>query len=324
MYQVTKLLDKDLWGVTSHDGATQIICPSQSIARELFATIARLSDCTVTSSGSLKAQVMIWYDPRDAGQTALQDIPDLVDEIWVPSKSAMSALTFERPIYVVPPAVTVPEDVLFPRSDFDVMGQRTLFLAVLDGLDPQGQQKISWAVTAFRDAFPNRADVEFIILLRHPPTERGCLAKISELNHSDHRIWFWDTPLSGQENAGLFKTADAFVSLHCDNCFGHDIARSMRLGTAVIATAAGGSLDYTNEYNSIGVPLTGPVGKQSPDPVASVEALKAVADTPYIKNSITAAASEIDFTERHQHAVKQRLLFRKRQRSSTHRSPTPC
>lgn len=324
MYQVTKLPDEDLWGVISHDGVTQITCPSQSIANELFAAIARPSECTVTSSDSLKTQVMIWYDPRDVGQTALQDIPDLVDEIWVPSKSAMSAETFGRSIYVVPPAVTVPEDVLFPRSYFDVLGQRTLFLAVLDGLDPQGQQKISWAVTAFRDAFPNRADVEFIILLRPPPTERGCLAKIAELNQCDHRIWFWDTPLSEQENAGLFKTADAFVSLHRDNSFGYDIARSMRLGTAVIATTAGGSLDYTNEHNSIGVPLTGPAERRSPDPAASVEALKAVADTAYIKDNITAAASEIDFTKRHQQAVKLRLLSRKRQRSSPHRRAAPC
>lgn len=227
-----------------------------------------------------------------------------VDEIWVPSRFALESLGHVRcPVHVVPLPVSASQDAVFERKYFHLLGQRTVFLAVVDAAASLERQNPGAAIAAFREAFPGRADVEMVLLLQNAAAARGQFRRLSDLVGAEARIWYWDIPLSHAETIGLIRTADALVSLHRANEFGLPIAQAMRAGTLVIASQHGGSADYTTAMNA----LTIPVCRGEPDHDGAVRAFQRVgADRNGFRTLIDAAASH-DFHTRFEHAVRDRL-----------------
>ena len=86
-------------------------------------------------TGVLRDSHVIAYACGDAADMRRQLHPALewIDEIWVPSRFALDGLVdLAKPAHVVPLPVCGPEGTQYPRSRFQLMGQRTVFLAVLD------------------------------------------------------------------------------------------------------------------------------------------------------------------------------------------------
>jgi glycosyltransferase involved in cell wall biosynthesis len=248
---------------------------------------------------------------------ALQEF-EWLDEIWVPSHFALRTLgTVGRPTHVVPLPIRAPRGRPYPRSHFNLLGQRTIYLAVLDASSSLDRQNPAAAIQAFRGAFPDRNDVELVILLQNILSARGRLRYLSELNESDPRIWYWDTPLSPEETAGLIQTADALVSLHRSNAFGVHIAQAMCAGTAVIVSQWGGSAEFTTAENSFLVRVGAcPVGEslestpadwREPDHAEAVRAFRMVAEERRHTQQIVAHAAEMDFAAQFRRSATERL-----------------
>jgi glycosyltransferase involved in cell wall biosynthesis len=251
------------------------------------------------------------------GDATLQAL-EWVDEIWVPSHFALRTLgTLGHPAYVVPVPIRAPKGRPYPRSHFNLLGRRKIYLAVLDASSSLDRQNPAAAIQAFRAAFPDRNDVELVILLQDSINARGRLRYLSELNESDHRIWYWDTPLSPEETTGLIQTADALVSLHRSNAFGIHIAQAMCAGTAVIVSQWGGSADFTTAENSFLVqvgacPLgesleSTPASWREPDHAEAVRAFRMVAEEREHTQQIVAHAAETDFAAQFRRSAIDRL-----------------
>ena len=261
--------------------------------------------------------IYLGYESLYHGPTALTAL-DWVDEIWVPSHFALRMLgTVERPAYVVPFPVHAPRTQPYPRSYFNLLGQRKIYLVILDASSSLERQNPAAAIRAFRAAFPNGNDVELVILLQNVMTARGRLRYLSELNESDHRIWYWDTPLSPEQTTGLIQTADALVSLHRSNAFGVHIAQAMCADTAVIVSQWGGSADFTTAENSFLVRVGACPGGESvesttahwrePDHAEAVRAFRMVAEERERTDQMVVSAAKTDFAAQFRRSAIERL-----------------
>ncbi|WP_158291518.1 glycosyltransferase [Marinicauda algicola] len=260
-------------------------------------------------AGLLRDNHVIAYACGDAAdmRRQLERRLEWIDEIWVPSRFALDALgELAKPAHVVPLPVRGPEGTQYPRSRFQLMGQRTVFLAVLDAAASLQGQNPGAAIEAFRAAFPDRPDVEMVILLQNAAAARGLFRTLSDLVGADARIWYWDVPLSHAETLGLISTADAFVSLHRENTFGVAIAQAMRAGTTVITTQLGGSAEYTNPSNALTIPLR-PGASGEADHDAAVRAFQRVAADRNAFRDMIATARSHDFAALFERAVLDRL-----------------
>lgn len=103
---------------------------------------------------------------------------------------------------------------IYDRSYFDLLGQRRVFLSVLDLSLPLKDQGVEFLIQAFREAFPREdQSVEMIIYLKNPEQGKGLYRELSSYIEGDNRICYWDTNLSQEKITSLIACSDVFVKL---------------------------------------------------------------------------------------------------------------
>jgi glycosyltransferase involved in cell wall biosynthesis len=180
----------------------------------------------------------------------------LVDEIWAGSRFVTDAFAAVSPIPVrhVPIPVAEPEPSNRGRAGFarlaDV-GERTVFLTVLDHFSVTERKNPVGVIEAFRRAFaPNEGPVLIIKTMngdKRWPHHQRVLAAAD--GRDDIRVW--DETLERADQMALVAAADCMVSLHRSEGLGLHLAESMWLETPIIATRYSGNLDFMNDDNSL-------------------------------------------------------------------------
>jgi len=105
-------------------------------------------------------------------------------------------------------------------------------------------------IKAFRQAFPDRQDVQVVIKSQNGHFYPESLNSIMESIKDDPRIIWIDQNFSSQRRFDLMNACDCYISLHRSEGFGLTMAEAMLLNKPVIATAYSGNLDFMTEENS--------------------------------------------------------------------------
>ena len=179
---------------------------------------------------------------------------DDVDEVWVGSRFVADALAAVSPVPVVamPMPVAPPPVAPLSRSELGlpdgfVFGFVFDYASVAERKNPLG------LIEAFRRAFPSTSGGDERLVLKTLGGERHGRehAAVLQAAREDPRVTVIDRHLPGDHKNALIAALDCYVSLHRSEGFGLTLAEAMLLGTPLIATAYGGSLDYMTPFNSL-------------------------------------------------------------------------
>ncbi|HHY80979.1 MAG TPA: glycosyltransferase [Thermoanaerobacter sp.] len=183
---------------------------------------------------------------------------DYVDEIWYFSDFVCQ--TYKK--YTSKPVIKIPfpfrpnwKYIIDPkriRDKFGISQEDFVFIFSFDFHSSFERKNPDGIVRAFIKAFEGRnKNVKLIIKSLHAeyhPSEYEILKKLT----SGHKnILYIDRDLSREEYISLVNASDCFVSLHRSEGLGMGIIEAMYLGKCVIATAYGGSMEFTTPYNSL-------------------------------------------------------------------------
>jgi hypothetical protein len=183
---------------------------------------------------------------------------DDVDEVWVGSRFVADALAAVSPVPVVAMPMPVAPPPAAGEVDRGALGLPDggfLFGFVFDHGSVSERKNPLGLVDAFTRAFPpggsGAGSGERLVLKtlggdRHPEAH----ARLLDAAARDPRIVVIDRHLAPPENAALIAALDCYVSLHRSEGFGLTLAEAMLLGTPVIATAYGGTMDFTTPFNA--------------------------------------------------------------------------
>lgn len=177
------------------------------------------------------------------------------DEVWGISAFTAAALarSLTKPVRAFPLPVVVPEVRRRTRDELG-MPHGFLFLFCFD-YDSVFRRKNPLAiVAAFRQAFPERADIVLYIKTanaeRHPAEDDALRAAVG----GRANIVIRDAYVTSNDYFSMLDACDCYVSLHRSEGFGLTVAEAMALGKPVISTAYSSTLEFANESNSFPVP----------------------------------------------------------------------
>ena len=187
----------------------------------------------------------------------LAEVPDeqqwgigLVDEIWAPTRFVADAYraATDTPVRDVPlplpvlerPAATAETERGSGDERFDVLVAFD-FLSVMERKNPLG------AIEAFRRAFPADEPVHLTIKTLNGEQRPEQLGRVRAAAADDDRIELRDERCTPDELAELTASADVLLSLHRSEGLGLHLAEAMALGTMVVASRYGGSLDLMDD-----------------------------------------------------------------------------
>ncbi|MEY2581951.1 MAG: hypothetical protein QOE09_1800 [Ilumatobacteraceae bacterium] len=184
-----------------------------------------------------------------------------VDEIWAGSQFVTDAFAAVSPVPVrhVPIPVAEPRASGRSRADFPVLadlGDRPLFVTVLDHLSVTERKNPVGVIEAFRQAFaPDEGPMLVIKTMNGSqrwPNHQRVLAAAD--GRADIRMW--DETLDRADQMAVIAAADGVVSLHRSEGLGLHLAEAMWLGTPTIATRYSGNLDFMDDDNSLLIDAT--------------------------------------------------------------------
>lgn len=222
---------------------------------------------------------------------------DYVDEVWAASRFTYDAYmrSAKVPVLHLTSAVVADASEGWKRADFGLPEQAFLFCFSFDGLSSLARKNPAAVVTAFRRAFPaGERGVGLVLKGIRAPTASPQWAQLMAAIGDDERIVIIDRSLPRGRLLDLYRSIDAYVSLHRSEGFGRNIAEAMLLGKPVIVTAHSGSMDFTLYDNAALVPARLCAVRQGeyeygagqmwaePDVAAAAEAMRRmVADRPW-------------------------------------------
>lgn len=181
---------------------------------------------------------------------------DLVDEVWASSQFLydMYKQATDKPVKLVPLAVSVERMKPYPRSHYGLPEGKFLFLYIFDFNSSVARKNPMAAVHAFKQAFaPTDNSVGLVLkTMNAKPNNPEWLAFLKECQ-ADRRIQLITETLDRPEVLGLINACDAYVSLHRAEGFGRTLAEALLLGKAVIATGYSGNVDYMKNTMSFSV-----------------------------------------------------------------------
>lgn len=198
-----------------------------------------------------------WETPQVPA--AWQRVEKYLSEIWVPSAFVADALraTFSVPILIIPHHV--PRIAPAHETDFNLVGQLKsqtagassfTCLAMADGRSSFDRKNVVGAIEAFKQAFPEDADVRLVLKTRNlgefPDVKGKLLAAVAQ----DQRIHIIDCTLSAPQMRDMVRQCDAFISLHRAEGFGLHLAEAMQAGLAVVATGWSGNMEFMSPKNA--------------------------------------------------------------------------
>ncbi len=130
--------------------------------------------------------------------------------------------------------------------------KNTLFLAVIDGINPR--KNIKTLLTAFAKVQSQTIFPVYLILKQYRVSlDVSALPGVVSI----------DEELSREEMAALHAVTDAYISAHHCEGWGLGISASMAYGKPVIATGYSGNMEYMTADNSIPLPYSlGPVSSE--------------------------------------------------------------
>ncbi len=141
-----------------------------------------------------------------------------VQEVWTASRFACDAIAAAttKPVVLMPMAVAVPPpEPGLTRSDFGLPDNKFIFYFSFDFRSYATRKNPLAAVTAFRQAFPDRNAAAFLLLKAigsaWKAQERDGLV---EAIRGDPRIMIADCELARPRAIALLALSDCFVSLH--------------------------------------------------------------------------------------------------------------
>jgi glycosyltransferase involved in cell wall biosynthesis len=197
-----------------------------------------------------------WWEILDAFPDAWRAAFDLIDEVWVGSRHVRSAIepTSPKPVRVLPIPVLPLSERVAPRA-LD-LPDGFLFMTVFDYNSTYARKNPLATVRAFRNAFPPGSGASLIVKSingENSPDDRDELTIVADGHPDIHLI---DRYMSAEQVDLLLACADCVVSLHRAEGFGIPLARALRTGIPVVATAYGGNLDFMSDDNSFLVEYT--------------------------------------------------------------------
>lgn len=173
---------------------------------------------------------------------------ELVDEVWASSTflEDMYKRSTDKPVHLVPLAVSVDRLKKNPRSFYGLPDNAYLFLYVFDFNSSVARKNPIAAVNAFKQAFPQRDKTVGLVLktMNTNPNNPEWQAFIKECI-ADERIHVLTETMDRPDVLGLIDACDAYVSLHRAEGFGRTIAEAILLGKPVIATNYSGNVDFS-------------------------------------------------------------------------------
>jgi len=239
-----------------------------------------------------------WELPR-APERWLKD-GALVDEIWAPSRYTAQALAgATTPVRVVPHALALEDyaDVVpAPRT------ARFQAVALFDFNSSVARKNPDGTIAAFRRAFGDDPDVRLTIKTQNGEAFPELLAALRAAAPANVEIV--DAVWPYARIKALIAGADVLISLHRAEGFGLTPAEAMAMGTAVVATAFSGNLDFMDEASAEliparQIPVEDPQGIYrgqtwaEPDLDSAAAALVRLRDDPDRRASLAAAGRRL-------------------------------
>jgi len=182
---------------------------------------------------------------------------ELVDEVWASSTflEDMYKLATDKPVKLVPLAVSVERMKPYPRQHYGLPENKFLFLYIFDFNSSVARKNPMAAVQAFKQAFQQTDNTVGLVLktMNTKPNNPEWQAFLKECQ-TDKRIQLITETLDRPEVLGLINACDVYVSLHRAEGFGRTLAEAMLLGKPVLATNYSGNVDFM--HSSLAYPVS--------------------------------------------------------------------
>lgn len=202
-----------------------------------------------TDFGDGRHNIGLWPWELPEWPSALGQAWDFVDEVWAASRYTYEAYAraAQVPVFHKPMAVVAEATEGATRADFGLPEETFLFGFSFDGLSSFARKNPQAVVAAFHQAFPSdRADVGLVLKCMRTTANVPAWKALKNSIKNDPRIRVIDESFSRVRLLDLYRTLDAFVSLHRSEGFGRNIAEAMLLGKPVIVSAHSGNMDFTD------------------------------------------------------------------------------
>jgi glycosyltransferase involved in cell wall biosynthesis len=171
----------------------------------------------------------------------------LVHEVWTPSEFARASISqlTRLPVSVVPHVVPAQG---MRRRDWT---QPFTVLAFGDTRSSLTRKNLTGAIDAFRSAFGDAPRARLILKI----SGSGDAADtVQDLVATAPNVVVLREFLEADELAGLYRSADALLSMHRAEGFGLPLLEAMAHGVPVVATGWSGNLEFMDRSNGILVP----------------------------------------------------------------------
>lgn len=179
-----------------------------------------------------------------------------VHEIWVPSRfvaDAVRPIAAGRPVRVLPHPVGLGPKPLVRRHHDPAKFHVLTIFNVASGFSRKNPLA---AVQAFQIAFASDDTCSLTIKLSNSDTYPEAERVLRQAVGGDPRISIVGEVIAPAAMSELYRTADAYVSLHRAEGFGLTIAEAMLHGLPVVATDWSGNTDFMHDANGIPIAFT--------------------------------------------------------------------
>jgi glycosyltransferase involved in cell wall biosynthesis len=173
-----------------------------------------------------------------------------VDEVWVPSQFVAAALRpfADKPVRVVPHPAAIGVDGQRRRGEFGINEGCFVALTIFHMNSCFARKNPLAAIAAFRAALGNDANALLIVKVADGASGGDLMDMLRQAVAAAGNIRVIDKIYNQQQMHDLIASVDVVISLHRAEGFGLVLAQAMLSGTAVIATAWSGNLDFmTND-----------------------------------------------------------------------------
>lgn len=168
-----------------------------------------------------------------------------VDEVWAPSQfvaDAFSRTYPDKPVRVVPYALTVPEGIVSDRSAFGLPDGHCVLVAA--NLQSGTERKnVVAAIEAFQRAFRGDPGATLVLKLhdgdRMPERQAALYEALSETRHT-----LITQDLDDRDMWRLIASCDTIFSMHRSEGYGLLMRQGLMLNKNVIATGWSGNVDF--------------------------------------------------------------------------------
>jgi glycosyltransferase involved in cell wall biosynthesis len=174
----------------------------------------------------------------------------LVNEVWASSTflEDMYKRSTEKPVHLVPLAVSVDRLKKHPRNYYDLPEKKCLFLYVFDFNSSVARKNPIAAVKAFKQAFPQKdKSVGLVLKTMNTNPENPEWQNFVKECTADKRIHVITETMDRPDVLGLIDCCDVYFSPHRTEGFGRTIAEAMMLNKLIITTNYSGNIDFSNE-----------------------------------------------------------------------------